>query len=246
MNLETLYLEIQDEITERKNQLQKISPDGLAYKYKFEQEDENFFFLHSIPVIYAIWEGYAVKVLELYLEYLNTLEIKTKEIHNNILIFCLEYNLDFKIQNYPDDKNRKAKYTENLKKWIGSETIKLPIIIDTKDNLGFDITNYLLEMFCLKKFDEFEKNTEKVPDDIRKEFFSDISDTKIYPLRGELSGGSLSLLKMRNEIVHKGIYGGVITDRHIRRFIFLVDFLMEQLFEKIKIGIEKKTYLKSE
>ncbi|TAE68968.1 MAG: hypothetical protein EAZ85_13645 [Bacteroidetes bacterium] len=254
-----LYTQIEEELSLRLEQLQKINPseaESIFIKYEFKKDELDFLFIHSIPAIYALWEGYVKKILGYYLEYLNKLKIPIQKVQQNILIFCAEYS-SLKIQNYPKKNKDKLNYFEKFKIFVGNEIVNLPTIIDTKDNLGFSVINNLLSTFGLKEFEEYEIINE-ISEDIRERFFETLpQESKKYPLLKELGGKieekdgeektkniKTSLLDMRNDISHQGIYGVEINKFYLKRFVFLVTFLMESVFEKIKIGVENKTYLK--
>lgn len=244
-----LYIQIKEELSLRLEQLEKINPnnsESIFIKYKELQDDDKIFlFTHSIPIIYSLWEGYVVKVLDYYVEYINKLKIPKFDFIDTILIYCAEYS-DLKIQNYPQKQKTKTEYFEKLKVFIENQTIEIPTKINTKDNLGFSVINSLLSTFGLEEFKEIEV-LNHIPEEIRDFFFSYLpQNTNKYPIASELGGGKekTSLLKMRNDISHKGIYEIENKELYVKRFAFLVIFLMESIFEKIKFGVENKAYLK--
>ncbi len=241
MEKEELYTKIKDQIEEKSDDLRRIKI--IPFEYAFKDDDKKFFLTHSIPIIYAVWEGYVSKVMGYYLQYLNRLKIETTNIDDILLLFVAE-NGDTKIKNYPNEEPKKINYLLKLKELLSNKYIVLPEVINTQDNLGFIVVNNILKSLCLGQLDEME-SCDDIPEEVRKVFFENIPIPK-YPLAKELGGGGTSLLYLRNQIAHGGTYSIGINEQHIQRFTFLVNYLIEQIFEKIKEAIDNKTYLKIE
>ncbi|TAE75088.1 MAG: hypothetical protein EAZ85_03335 [Bacteroidetes bacterium] len=232
-----LYTKIEDECTNKKDTLTKIKT--IPFRYRFNLVDKKFYYLHSIPIIYSLWEGFFQIVIEFYLKYLNEIGIETNKINNSLLIFVAEYT-EIKIQNYPQKELKKLEYLEKLKKIFGNQFVELPIVVNTESNLKFKPLNLMLKNIGLIEFSEFEQ-VDNIPIDIKNKFFPNTPQK--YPIEDELR----HLVDIRNDISHTSSYQDAeITEIYIDRFIFLVNYLIEQISEKIKKAIENKTYLKEE
>jgi hypothetical protein len=241
--MNALYVNISDEITLRKETLLTIKT--LPIRYNFNEEDRAFFYAQAIPMIYAVWEGYIQKCFEKFIEHINNMSIETEKITETIIRFVAENTV--KIQNYPKEDKEKFKYFNRLRAFFSQIIVNLPIQVDTESNLGFNITNKILETFGLDKFKEYIK-LNNVPEVIRNTYFPSIPDPT-YPLKSELGNKdektANNLLFLRNAITH-GNMGDAIEYTQVIRFTFLVEFLMDEVFEKIKEGYEAQTYLKEE
>lgn len=243
--MNALYVNISDEITLRKETLLTIKT--LPIRYNFNEEDRAFFYAQAIPMIYAVWEGFTKKCFDAYITALNILKLKASETIDTIVQFQLEY-APMLIQNYPENNKKKPDYYEKLRLFFTKDEINLPILTDTKDNVGFNIINNLLETFGLLKLQE-QRRIENIPEHIADRFFPHIKHISLYPIEIEMSNSSkhTGLLRLRNGITHGNPTEGVIIDDlYVDRFVFLVEFLMDEVFEKIKEGYEAQTYLKEE
>lgn len=243
--MNALYAIISDEITSRKETLLTIKT--LPTHYKFSEEDKAFFYAQSIPMIYAVWEGFIRVCFEEYRKTINSLRLRPNEVIESITRYVLEH----KILNYPQatEKQQNAWY-KDISKFFSQEFLELKILIDTGSNLGFSEANKILEVHGLTRLEAYEV-VSNIPETISTFFFPHLKEASKYPIEGELSGSKQeskenNLLNLRNGIAHGNPSAIPINITHIDRFIFLVDFLMNKIFEKIKEGYEAQTYLKEE
>lgn len=247
--MNNLYTKIRDEITIRKQTLQKIKtlPLPPPVGYNFNEEDKAFFYVQAIPMIYAVWEGFMRVSFEEYRKKINTLKIAPETINDSITRYTLEY----KIINYPNATERQQNtWYKDISNFFSQEFVELKILIDTGSNLGFSEANKILEVHGLKLLEQYEL-VSNIPEAISDEFFPHLKASSKYPIEGELSGSKQeskenNLLNLRNGIAHGNPSAIPIYPAHIDRFIFLVEFLIDRIFEKIQEGYEAQTYLKEE
>jgi hypothetical protein len=177
--MNALYTIISDEIYIRKQTLEKIKtlPLSAPFGYNFNEEDKSFYYAQAIPMIYAVWEGFTKRCFDAYAKELNQLNLKTSQTIGSIVQFQLE-NAPIMIQNYP--KNDKSDYYERLRLFFTKNELKLPEdLTNTKDNVGFEVINGLLQTFGLSKLQE-QKRIENIPEHIADRFFPHIHIGKCF------------------------------------------------------------------
>lgn len=81
--MNALYTIISDEIASRKETLLTIKT--LPIRYDFSEEDRVFFYAQSIPMIYAVWEGFTKRCFDAYAKELNRLSLKPSQTISSIV-----------------------------------------------------------------------------------------------------------------------------------------------------------------
>ena len=185
---------------------------------KLRTENEKKFFLQTtIPIIYAIWEGFIKNTLSSLFEFLDNKEISSDKIKDTLLVLVLEDKIN-DIQQSKDFKKR-VKHSSLLIKKLKSKIKFSNIKINTKSNLD-DKT--LLEI-CFKvglNSDNFDKN---ILNQLRK------------------------LVRDRNIISHGEKNGIVIKDiNKVEEYISLIRELMDNFILAIDEFINEENYLLKE
>lgn len=212
-----LEKDLSNDREEREKTLLQIKT--LSMRYQFREEDEQLFLNYSIPAIYAIWEGFIQSSFKMYIQELNTLNLKIDTICHSLLIYHME--ITFKQFNeYPTKLPKKINFFENLHQCYQSEFINLTRIIDTKSNVGFQVLQDLLTTFNLSVIPEYTENK--------------------YALKQNLD----LFLQTRNAVAH-GQNSIIVRRTDIEQSIELIQKLMELVCTNILRGYHDQTYLRT-
>lgn len=137
--IEKVFEEIQEDITWRNSELNKIKNIAL----NLTNTDLQIFLKSILPLLYAHWEGFVVVSLKIVFKYLNTLNLSSNDYCNIYLTTAYEQTLKSLDNSTGFDKRKK--HLINLYKTF-TEQVKLDSKIDTKSNLNFSI----LQEICKK------------------------------------------------------------------------------------------------
>lgn len=218
-NLTLLEQELLSDIEERRELMSRIK--ALCPRYDFSPEDEQLFLNYSIPIVYAIWEGFIQTSFQIYIRELNKLNLNINNICHSILIYHIESTFS-QFKQYPTKNNlkNKVKFFERLGLFYQCNTLIIHAEVNTESNVNFDVLNRILTDF----------NLEEIPD----------YPEPRYSLAYELNE---KLLKIRNAVAH-GDNSIVVKREDLERVIRLVERLMDLVFERIKTGFTNKSYFR--
>lgn len=222
INFENEHLSI---IEQRESVLFEIERVLFTQRYKLSKKHLDIFTVQSIAMIYSIWEGFIQQSFQLYIRYLNSLNIEFKKFNNNIITFHME-NTFKQLKQYPNKNNSKVMYFNSLENHFTKEFHEIYAIIDTESNVSFDVLNKLLDQFLLKKFPEhWDKYT--------------------YP-NANLKQTMSTFLRYRNGVAHGGDISAEekVTKDIFNKYRILVNDLMYEIHLKFMDGINNSVHLK--
>jgi hypothetical protein len=220
-NITLLEQEIMSDIEERRELMSWLKL--LCARYGFSNIDEELFLYYSIPIVYAIWEGFIQTSLQIYVRELNKLELTIDQVCDSIIIYHIESTFP-QFKQYPDaDKfNKKVIFFNKLGLFYKTNPLEINPNINTESNVGFQVLNRILSDFNLDKIPEYSEPGSG------------------YSFKAELS----QFLKIRNAVAHGQQSSIVVNREDLERAIKLVDKLMDLVFERIKTGFINRSYLK--
>lgn len=125
------------------------------FKVNLSNVDKNLWCRMCVPMIYAHWEGFVVSSLKVLLEYLNRLELPSKDVSTNLVVVGLGNS--YRSLSGKQSFKQRVQFTDKFNE-ILQEQIKFSKQIDTKSNLKSDILNDLCEMFSLD-FSGFQEHS---------------------------------------------------------------------------------------
>ena len=166
----------------------------------------------AVPMIYAIWEGFAKESLQLYLEYIESIELPQSEASTAILAYAWTGSFS-KLSNQLTHEKK----VELVDRFFAGLTDKLIFDkkqreIDTKSNLMFDVLDDIATCLCLD----------------------------IQPLR-EHKRKLDALVNRRNNIAHGG-RDQTLNEETVEEYRELVLTLMAALEKTLLSAIETKSY----
>lgn len=166
----------------------------------------------AVPMIYAIWEGYAKETLQLYVEYLESIKIPQSETSTALLAYA--WSNSFAKLSHTLTHPKKV---ELVDKFFAGLTDRLVFEqkqreVNTRSNLAFEVLEEIAASLCL-----------------------DISPIKEH--RRKLD----ALVNRRNTIAHGGRDQAIAEDS-VTEYRDLVLTLMEALEKTLTSAVANKTY----
>jgi len=149
MNYSDLETRISYEVEWRVKELAVLKT--LSIKRTINNNERKLIRKFAIPNIYSIWEGYVKSAIRIYINIINSYNLKHTEIHSNILT----HSIDIK---YPQITTGVKNEFESKYDFINKFILDLynPIVIETKlpteSNINWKVLNQLLLRFNLELF----------------------------------------------------------------------------------------------
>ena len=222
MNFEIEHLAL---IEENEDVLHQIEIALFTKRYRHNKRHSEILRVQSISMVYAIWEGYMQQTLQLYIKYIDYMEIKFLELNDNIIAYHMENSFK-QFREYPHKSGKKAIFFNDLSAFYKEDIHTLYPRVDTESNLGFDVMNRLLEQFGVEKFPECWEEY-KYPNQTLKVMLKD-------------------LLRYRNSIAH----GGDLTNEETvnqdvyNKYKKLIIDLMYGVHDALMEAINSESYKK--
>ncbi len=216
-----------EQIEERENILFEIEKVIFTKRYKLSQKHFNIFSVQSITMIYAVWEGFIQKSCQLYIEKINSLEIKFENLSDEIQVFHLE-NTFKQFKQYPEKKQKKVKFYTELASFHQIPIHQIHGQMHTQSNVSFENLNIILSALSLEPF---------------KENWSVYNHPK-----PNLKESLKTFLRYRNGVAHGGDVSAEekVTQEVYEKYRDLVRNLMYEIHDRMLLGIKNKTYLRND
>ena len=211
-----LITKINSDIEDRQHVMLKIK--SFPARYQLAEKDEELYLVHSIPTIYAIWEGFIQTSFQTYIGELNKLSLTIDSIHKVILVYHMDNNFK-QFREFPGKTDKKSNFFHELKSFYRAECFEITRVVNTQSNVGFSVLNKILGSFNLDLISEYPEPR--------------------FSLVDELDG---FLLKVRNSIAH-GANSIVVHRSDVERAIKLVEILMDLVSKRIFHGFQTASYL---
>lgn len=214
-----LRSEIEDDISRREANMVRLKT--LSSRYSFLENDIETWLRSSFPIIYAEWEGFFVNAMTLFIREINSLGLS----HDNLAEKYYVNNIEKRykqLKQYPlDDKfNQKKRFLYSIKDYLRQTTaVTLSSEINTESNLGFNVLNAILDLYCIKRIE-------------------DHLDHDATSYKFELDS---FLLDKRNGIAHGDPSVTISTD-DITKAIDLVSRIMYEIKENICDAFEREVF----
>lgn len=144
----------------------------LPFRYSISVAHRDFLIGYTVPIIYAVWEGFVRNSFEIYVRELNSLGLERNQFCINIISHTLEMNFP-QFKSPPKNYTKLAKFFKTLNDYFEERDFRISSNIPTDSNVNLEVINNILLRF----------NLEPLPDD---------------PHRAGLN----KLLQFRNSIAH--------------------------------------------
>lgn len=194
-------------------------------RYNFSKKHFSLLAVQSISILYSYWEGYIQKSFQLYIDYINSLDIDFFTLSDEIMVFHMEQTFK-QFKEYPKEIKKKISFYQKLQSHYFLEGQTLTRIVNTENNVGFSVLNRLLRQFSLEEFSE-DWNQSKYPNSNLKEMLT-------------------TFLRYRNGIVHGGDVSSEekISQKVYSKYRILIVDLMYEIHHRFMDGIHQETYIK--
>lgn len=214
-----LFEDISEDIIWRNEQL--LIAKSLPHIYSFSDSHKEFLIKHSIPTIYAVWEGYVQNTFQTYVRELNKLELSKDDFCINILTHSVDSSFP-QLKEYPVEFDKRVKFITKLDAYLENE-FRINAKINTQSNVEIEMINKILHRFNLKP----------IP---KREFKQRLRDLLMY--RNRIAHGDNSLVVSKENIDD--------FKMRIDDFVSLVEELMQAVYQSILDGYNNdKSHLRN-
>jgi hypothetical protein len=151
INIQQLLYNYESEIS----QLKKI-----IVQLRTKSSDKEVISKYAIPAFYSMWEGFFVKSLVEFINYINSLSLNMSDLKGELLAHNLDANVNLQLERkgFSSIKN----YSESIHKYF-KEPFSVKISILTDSNVNYKNANNMLGRLCLDKLPiEREKQLNKL------------------------------------------------------------------------------------
>lgn len=145
--------EIESDVTWRVNEISTIRT--LVYRYSLKENDEKLIIRSSIPMLYAIWEGYMVKVFTVLSGFINRSYTNWGDVNENISAFA--FNEKIKDLSISASLVKKRKKVSDLRDFMLGN-VDFSFNAPTKSNINLEVANNILAIFNIPEIDKRYKN----------------------------------------------------------------------------------------
>jgi hypothetical protein len=217
--------ELTSDIEERSRSIFVIERVFFTNLYNIREEHKDVVLLHTIPMLYSLWEGFVQHSFQLYIDFLNRQCLHHSVLNKDILLSFTEKRFP-QFKEYPERKDKRIMFIEKLLACFAESKVDIPSYVDTKSNVGFEELNNLLSAYSLEPFPARYKD------------FNHPKPTLDAILR--------DFLKDRNNIAHGGNTSSSsrITHEVFEKYKKLVLFLMYEIDCKFTESINNLSYMR--
>jgi hypothetical protein len=225
--METLKNAITRDIEERSRAIYVIERVFFTGLYNFNNRHKEVLLIHTIPILYSLWEGFIQHSFQSYIDWLNRQPIRYEDLKDSIAVTYVEKCFP-QFNSYPSSEpkknTKKRSFFRDLNFFFAKEKIAIPRVVNTESNVSFNVLNGLLLTYSLEVFPEYYKQYTN-PTNLKS-----ILDT---------------FLRYRNGIAHGGDVSSEdkITHDTFVKYKDLVLFLMAEVESRIINGAENNSHL---
>jgi len=155
----------------------------LPFRYALSATDKNMLTAFTVPMIYAVWEGFVRNSFEIYVRELNSLGLERKQFCVNIISHTLEMNFP-QFKEPPKDYAKRTKFFTTLSNHF-EEDFRISSNIPTESNVKLKVINNILLRF----------NLESLPDNPYKAGLN-----KLLQFRNAIAHGDNNILATTSDI----------------------------------------------
>jgi hypothetical protein len=134
---------ILDDYLDEISQLQKI-----IVNFRISDNERRLIEKFTIPAFYSNWEGFFVKSLTEYINYINSLTLGMNEIRDELLAHNLDVIVDLKIERKKFDAIKK--HARDIFLYFNN-SLYIENKIITESNVNFKAANQMLDRLCLNQ-----------------------------------------------------------------------------------------------
>ncbi|MCE7698996.1 MAG: hypothetical protein K8E24_009300 [Methanobacterium paludis] len=144
-----LIQEIQADIDWRISELATIKT--LPVRYNMLDYHVKSLTVYSVPSIYAIWEGFIKNSLGSYASFINKKNLKIDDLDINILTHAVD--VECHLNNGRSHWEKQRDFVTQIMGILNNNPINIKTKVPTKSNVGYRVTNTILDRFNLEPLD---------------------------------------------------------------------------------------------
>lgn len=211
------------DIEERRSAIYKIERIFFTGRFNFSQPEKDVVLIHTIPMLYSLWEGYVTFSIKIYINWMNTQSLDYDLLKSEIVINTVEKKFK-QFKKYPEKISQKKRFFDNVKEFFTNDIFSISNEVNTESNVSFNVLNRLMNSYTLELFTEYYKE---------------------YKHPNNLKSTMDDFLNYRNGISHGSVVGATETITHevFEKYKNLVFFLMDEVHMRIDYGVKKNTHL---
>lgn len=216
------YLAIIDEYCHTMVQIERAIFINIQ---SFTQLQKQLLHTQSIAMLYSIWEGFVTRSFQLYIRHINAQAVPYNLLIDSLFVFEMETRFK-QFKDYPGKVKNKTRFFYELYEHCQRTDLELTQIVETENNVGFEVLNTLLRLYGLEEFPSCWM-TYRHPNPSLQNMLS-------------------NLLRYRNGIAHGGDISSeeIVTQDVYNRYRSLIRELMYGMHERFLKGILDQTYMK--
>lgn len=115
--MENLINSIVQDIDERRSAIIKIERIFFTNRFNFPEADKEIVLIHTIPMLYSLWEGYVTHSLKRYINWLNAQPLEYDSLKNELVVNTIEKKFK-QFKEYPEKMIRKKTFFDGLKEFF--------------------------------------------------------------------------------------------------------------------------------
>ena len=150
----TIQEEIAAEIDWRDGEMAELRV--ILHKAKLTSGQRETYIRYIVPAIYALWEGFVKKSIELYSNEINKSGVPLTNLHENILAHAIPTDDVLALDRERIQFNIQKKFSLYICEYIGNP-FPLGLKIPTKSNVNYDVLSDILNRFNLGVVDNRKK-----------------------------------------------------------------------------------------
>lgn len=147
---------VEELISETESNIYDLEKMIFTGRYSFIEKDFRVLSKQSIVILYSLWEGYVQEIFTLFLKEVDKSTTSYFDLKESFMISQIEKNFK-QFNEYPQKLNGKVIFHKAYFKTVTQPNHSLLSQIDTKNNVGLDVLNELLDIHGMKKIAEHWK-----------------------------------------------------------------------------------------
>lgn len=219
---------IEELILETESNIYDLEKMIFSGHYNFLGKDFKVLSKQSVVILYSFWEGFVQDIFNIFFKEVDGSINTYFELNNDFMVSQIEKKFR-QFENYPKNNKNKIKFHESYFKFSIETKHNIEFNVDSKNNVGLEVLNNLLEMHGIKTIEEHWKNKGYSHPNLTVKQLLD----KILFIRNNTAHG--------NKIMTDVIIKQTEFDQYKRLIIDLIHELGNLFIE----CINNKTYLKS-
>lgn len=220
--------QIEELISETESNIYDLEKMIFSGHYSFLDKDFKVLSKQSVVILYSFWEGFVQDIFNIFFKEVDRSINTYFELNNDFMVSQIERNFR-QFENYPKNNKKKIEFHESYFKFSIETKHDIKFNIDSKNNVGLEVLNSLLEMHGIEIIQNHWKEKGYSHPNLTVKQLLD----KILFIRNNTAHGN----KIMTDVI--------IEQAEFDQYKRLIIDLMHELGKLFIECIRNKTYLKS-